>query len=382
MTPPSGDRALARLLTQSVIGVSGEPLGPEVRAVPVETVIAAGGDHRVTPALARRVGSAPDAPREWADRLAPHRTLQLMRHMQASGDLRRIAEVFAHAGIAWAVGKGPVAADLIWPSPDMREYYDLDVFVGRGDFAAALDELLAAGCTLVDRNWPELSRSMRAEIGLLGPAGTHIDLHWDMAVPPKLRRAFRTDMAGMLGRARPARLGSGVAVSVFDPVDTVVHLVFHAAQAGANRLMWIADIHHATAQPGFDWAEFARRTAAARTTVASALVLDRVSRTLGFRNPPPAAVLAPASSVWGRLARERDERYAFPGLPGDRHQGGTLFSSAREHLAASALDAAVASWRVRATERRITRGADERILRRDVPDAASRTAYLEAVAGV
>jgi len=382
----SGDgagRLLARLLIESVLDAGGDrPLGAELSATTVDTILTAGGEHRITPAIARRVKGAPDAPTEWVRALAPHRTMQLMRHMQAAGDLSLIGATFERQGVAWAVGKGPVAADLIWPSPDMREYYDLDVFVNRRDFAVALDALLQSGCVLVDRNWLELNRSRRAEIALKGPAGTHIDLHWDIAVTPKLRRAFDTDMDGMLNRARPARLGSGVEVRVFDPIDTVAHLVFHAAQAGANRLMWMADIHHAAALPGFDWAEFGRRSERARTAVPTAIVLERVARCLGFRVQPPAAVLAPAAGVWGSLARRRDHAHPFPGLPGDPHRGGTVFSSARAGVTASAVNAMADMWITRVTERRVDRkGPDDRVLYRDVADARARREYLAAVAG-
>ncbi|WP_022882161.1 nucleotidyltransferase family protein [Gryllotalpicola ginsengisoli] len=379
----AGLRPLQRLLIDSVRpGRADRPLGELVGGVHLGAVVSAGAEHRVTPALARRMRHAPDAPEGWSALLERVRTAQLVRHMRASEDLRILSQTLADGGVPWAVAKGPVAADLIWPSPDMREYYDVDVFVDRHEFPRALELLLAAGCSLVDRNWPELRRTMRAELALKGPAGTHIDLHWDMAVPPKLRSAFRTDMRGMLARSRPATLGSGVGVRVFDPVDTVLHLVFHAAQAGANRLMWIADIHHATALPDFDWGEFAERSAAARTRVPAALVLDRVSRCLGFRTPPPEAVLAPAARFWGALVRRKDDSVPFPGLPGDRHLGGVLFSSARDTVTASAVEAAISGWRTRRTERRVDRhGPEERVLYQDVPDVRARRAYLAAVSG-
>ena len=380
-TPPALQRPLARLLCESVLGLEG-PLGEDVVALHGEDVVAAGLEHRVTPAMERRLRSAPDAPERLQRILKLHRHAQLMRHMQASGDLRVVAELLDGAGLGWIVAKGPVAADLIWPHPDMREYYDVDVFVSRRDFAEALRLLQDAGFTLVDRNWPELLRTMRAEVALRGQAGTHLDLHWDIAVPPSLRRAFRTDMPGMLSRADRRSLGSGVTVGVFDPVDTVLHLLFHAAQAGANKLMWIADIHHACVAEGFDWAELERRCRRARIEVPAALVLERVQRTLGLTVEPPPSVFAPASGPWGRLARWREARAPFPGLPGDVSLSGIVFSSARPGPVTSVVEAARATYETRRVERLIAKnGPQDRVLYRDVPDPRARERYLDAVTG-
>jgi hypothetical protein len=371
------------LLVESALGVRDVPLEESILASGWEQAAVAARDHRVTPALARRISTAPNAPSSWIAALDVHRHAQLMRHMQASADLAVLSAAFAGADIHWVVGKGPVAADLIWPSPDMREYFDVDVFIGRHDFARAIDLLLDVGYELVDRNWPELLHTMRAEIALRGPAGSHLDLHWNIAVVPELRRAFRVDMTAMLERAVPARLGSGVQVHVFDQVDTVFHLAFHAAQAGANRLMWIADIHHAADSERFDWLELAARARSARTDVPLAMVLARVHRTLGFRNEPPALLLTPADGTWGRLAAGRESRSPFPDLPGDKRRGGLLYSSARPTLRGTVRRATASGWARWRTERDVERhGPIERSLHRNVPDTRAREEYFAAIRGV
>lgn len=371
-------RPIARLLVESVQGVTTDPLDADVAREPIEAVLEAARAHRIGPAVARRIRNAPGRPGDWSLPLAAQRHLQLMRHMQAGADLRCAYEALTNAGVTCVVGKGPVAADLIWPAPDMREYYDVDLFVDRRDFGRALAALIEAGCVLVDRNWPEILRSRRAEVSLCGPAGTHLDLHWDIAVVPKLRRAFRVDLPAMLARSQDAVLGTGARVRVFDPVDTVFHLTFHAAQAGADRLMWIGDIHYAAAHPDFSWRTFAERCRSARFGVPAALVLARVDRSLGFARRPPETLLD--GGVWGRWARARDAAGAFPGLPGDPRIGGRLYASARPSAIASAREAVVSAYRTRMIERRVaTNGPEERVLYRDVPDAPSRVAYLGAV---
>src|SRR5207342_3091634 len=105
-------------------------------------------------------------------------------------------------------------------------------------FADALQALDEVEFQLVDRNWPLLRSTMRAEVAMAGKYGTPVDLHWHIAVPKNLRLSFDIDIDGMLKRSTLGMLGNGLEVPVLDPVDTVFHLAFHAAQSGGGRLVW------------------------------------------------------------------------------------------------------------------------------------------------
>lgn len=370
---------LAKLLTECILADSTGPLAPDVVTVPAEQVVAAAFLHRVSPALYRRVKAAGNAPSDWVSKLAATRHVQLMRHMRASADLQIISRCLDALGVTGVIAKGPVAADLIWPAPDMREYYDVDVFVSRSDFEQVLDSFVDIGCTLIDRNWRELERTCRAEIAIRGVHGTHIDLHWDIAVAPKLRRDFHVNLPQMLDRSSEVLLGSGANVRTFDPVDTVLHFVFHAAQAGANKLMWIGDIYYATQPEGFDWGIFKRRMKQTSLTVPSAMVLARVQRCTGLSNPPLAGVSG-SGGLWGAAARSWERFAPFPGLPDDPHIGGGWYSSARKNAAASLREAVGQLWQRRMIERRVdSQGPDAQVLHMDVDDPGSRRAYLEYV---
>ncbi len=378
MTPQQQD-GLRRLLVESARGDRAGPLGAAVLELPIETVAAAAAQHRIAPAVARRVDAATDSPSSWRGTLRKKRYEQLLRHMQASGDLQLLGGVLGESGIQWALGKGPAAADLLWPAPDMREYYDVDVFIAPVDFERALARLIDAGFAYVDRNWPELRRTMRAEIALRGPAGSHLDLHWDIAVPESLREAFRTGLPEMLHRGEDVVLGSGTPVHVFDPVDTALHLIFHSAQNGANRLMWIADVWFATRREGFDWDGFVQRAEQMRMCTMAGLVLRRVERTFGPVGDGwrPLTRFNPA---WRRFADAVGRRAEFPSLPGDKHAGGTEFSSARDTLTSSVAQAVVSTWNLHSIERREAKTpASDRVLYRDVEDAEARADYFEGV---
>lgn len=368
-------RPLARLLVDAA---SGRPhtVSPELFAEDLSRVLEAGALHRVTPAVARTLART-QAPPQWQVALGAARQTQTLRHLRAVEDLKVTGAALDAAGIPWAVAKGPVLASVVWPSPDMREYYDLDLFVGPDRFADAIEAVRSTGGEQLDRNWPELRRTMRAEIAMQARHGTHLDLHWHVAVPERLRRRFPVDVTGMLRRVRPVRIAPGVTVPTFDAVDTVHHVAFHAAQDGANRLMWLSDVRYAVQDPSFDWDELARRAAASRTTAPVALVLDRAARTVGLDLPSGSSFDRARRGAWGALARRRDLAHPFPGLPGDARLGGNVYGATRPGLAESAACLVAYALRARRLEREYRRnGSAGRPLQRDVADATARAEYF------
>lgn len=372
-------RPIARLLVESVYGHTG-PLPEALGDVSVSYLTAAGQFHRLRPALRRRLRSS-DAPEQLLMPLEMARHAQLMRQMRAGHDLALIVAAFG-TQVRWATAKGPVLTDVVWPHPDMREYTDVDVFVHPSDFASALTRLEAAGFTYVDRNWPEIMRLGRAELAMQGPSGFPLDLHWDINVSRRARRAFKSNLPAMLGRLRQVRTGTGVPVPTFDATDSLIHLAHHAAQSGANRLVWIGDVLHASRSQDVDWSALSRRTLEAGMTTTVGIVLARAERTFSVTLPLPQALRRQADrSISGRIASTRDARFPFPALPGDPRMSGAEYSSARRDSLRS-LAAAIKQWvEVRVTESRVRRrGPDTNPLDIDVSDSAARTAYLNMVA--
>lgn len=349
--------------------------------LPLRELVQAGDLHRITPAMHRRLRDVEGVPPEWRRAFAHRRHEQLMRHLRAIEDLKNAAAALDGAGIAWVAVKGPVLAECIWPSPAMRQYMDLDLIVDRHRFTDALDALRDAQIEQLDRNWPMLAATMRAEVAMRGRFGSVIDLHWDIAVPRQLRRDFGLDVGGMLSRARSVGLSQGTSqIKVLDPVDTVLHLVFHAAQAGAHLLVWLADIRFALQQEGFDWIEFERRARAARFDLPAAVVIARADRALDLDQPLPPWVRRRARGIWGRLTEVRDGRHPFPGLPDEPHVGGNLYAATRNGLPLSMWRLARSAVEVRRIEARERAGKNvERELELDVPDARAERAYLDTI---
>jgi hypothetical protein len=371
---------LAQLLVESVLDKSG-PLPAGIENVSLEEALRAGFDHRVRPALLRRLRATEGALPGWLGVLEATRHKQLLAQLQSGHDLRLIATAFEEHGVRWAVAKGPVLAQFVWPHPDMREFGDLDLFVHPEDFAAGLNLLEEVGASYVDRNWPEIRRQARAELALRGPSGFPIDLHWHVLASPRARRFFRADLPELLGRARHIELGGGLTVPTFDASDTVVHLAHHAAQSAANRLVWLADVLYASHHPDVDWNAVSDRALTGRMGITVGVVLSRVERTLGVEFPLPADLRRCAErSLCGRIAVNRDGRHPFPHLPSDSSSSGIEYKAARANDPLSVLAAAGLWLGVRRTEWRIKRhGPDSNPLDVDVPDPAARAAYLGQV---
>lgn len=374
-------RPLAQLLVESVLGDTG-PLPSGVGDTRVNELMLAGLQHRVRPALRRRLRTAPDAPADWLAPLEAARHSQLIRQMQATHDLRLIQVAFAERQVRWAAAKGPVLANAVWPYPDMREFSDLDLFVHPEDFGEALRILEELGAAYVDRNWPEILRLGRAELALRGPSGFAIDLHWDIAVSRAARRSFSADLPAMLTRSLPVELGMGLVVPTFCASDTVVHLAHHAAHSGANRLVWLGDVLHAALGPKVDWRTVSERALQAGMGITVGIVLARTERTFGIEFQLPSDLRSLAeNSLSGRVAAKRDRQNPFPHLLDDSAASGLEYSSARRNDVLSLL-AAVSQWfGVRRTERRVNRyGPDENPLDEAVEDSSAKAAYIELAA--
>jgi len=157
---------------------------------------------------------------------------QAYRHQALAYLLRRtrIAEVVQRlrgVGIEPIMGKGWAVARL-YPEPGLRPCGDIDLYVGRQDYAAA-------------------ALALRGEIGEL------VDLHCGFA------ELDDRDEAELRARSRLAGAGE-VTVRVFGPEDHLRLIALHALRHGLLRPLWLCDVAVAleSAAGDFDWDYFAR----------------------------------------------------------------------------------------------------------------------------
>lgn len=212
----------------------------------------------------------------------------LARYQRALSDLEVVDDTLTAIECPFLVVKGPALVAQFYSVPELRSSVDLDVLVRPGDVAEALQALECAGCTVLDANWPLLTRLRVHELRVQTPSGGLIDLHWSLG---SLRAPADTapPAATLIDRGHQIVIGSS-RVHTLGWADTVVHLTVHAAGSGGDRLIWYADLRGAlaVAPPGGEQAavECAVQWGA---VPALQLMLLRSRRAIGLQ-PPPALI--------------------------------------------------------------------------------------------
>jgi len=256
--------------------------------------------HRVDGLVYERLREVPSAPQHVLVELAARYQAAVTNHMRALWALKLVADVLDGIGCRWAVFKGPVAVESLYEGvPGRRGYLDLDVLVEPAALGDALLQFEHNGGRVLDRNWIGMRRQMRGELHISLPIDVPIDLHWNLI--DMHRRRMNLDTDAMLERARPISIG-GLSVRTLDPVDTTIHLAFHAAYSGADRLLWLKDVERAAAILHPDWEELTARAERANVGRGVGLILERCRRTLRADIPEHVG----PSLVGSRLLRFAD----------------------------------------------------------------------------
>ena len=234
-----------------------------------------------------------------------------MQHQHVLRDLQYLAGVLEPLGSPWIVVKGPAVAATLYPRADLRNAGDIDVLVGPAQFAAAVELLARAGHPVDDANWPLVRRLTAGQLHVLLPGGTPLDLHWHLLFTAAERERYPLTTAELLARRRTVDI-AGAELCTLDPADTLVHLSFHAANEGGDRLSWLADVARAAAAPALDWDDVVRRATAWRMPLPVATVLQRARQQLGAPVPPDVLRrLAPAP--WRMLMKTVDPMFPVGG---------------------------------------------------------------------
>jgi hypothetical protein len=239
--------------------------------------------HRVLGALAAPLRRAPGVPREELAAVEARLARQGARHLRVLADLRGAAG--ALEGIPWFAAKGPVLAETVYPSPELRAYGDLDLVVPAGAFERAVRALEAMGAVIEDRNWALLRRDRRGQLHVRLPLGTLADVHWHLVNRGAVRDQFRVGMEELFARVGWADL-AGLRIPVLEPTDALLHLALHASLSGCNRLVWLQDIAAMLRRGGVSLEDLVRRARAWRVSAQVAIALDHAARVLGAPVPP------------------------------------------------------------------------------------------------
>jgi hypothetical protein len=263
------------------------------------------------------------APDEVRQAVRDHAMGSLAVQLQVEADLRVVSAVLDSTGVAWTTVKGPALSEHWYARSGQRTYVDLDVVVDPAGFDRALDALLDAGAVLVDRNFTHALQQRRAELNLVLPHGTVLDLHWHVLNTPQLRAQFPLSMDQWLSRRIPIRIG-GLEVPTFDADDTLLHLCLHTVLSGGRKLSWFRDLHEVVAAGQVDWQVFFKRTEAAHAGLLVAVALERTRRLCNAVVPEAYEDrLAVGGRAWRRGLRVL-EAVSPPGGAMDRRFSGQL----------------------------------------------------------
>lgn len=207
---------------------------PEPDGVPADSLVRAAEFHGV-PGFARLAAGTSTA-------LTILVHAAQARHLRALDDLRLVRGALADAGVDFLVVKGPALVATCYGTPHLRSSVDLDVTVRPSELRPAVEALEAAGCTLLDANWPLLREVNVKELFVQAPSGGAVDLHWGLGgdagtAPPVgvlMGRSVEIEQAGLRYRT-------------LAPADFVVQVAVHGTLSGGHRLVWLSDLRGAVA---------------------------------------------------------------------------------------------------------------------------------------
>lgn len=301
---------LGEVLTASLSGDGTEPvdLAPLVSGRDLTGLVEAARYHRVVAWVYRALRDVPGADPSVVDQLRSLHRAAARSHLRVTAALATTAEALDGAGVRWLVFKGPVLSECVYQVSEMRLYRDLDLLVARADFGTSLRALQDAGATLLDHNWPLIRRDGYGELNLVDRFGTPLDLHWQLLFSQELRDRFPIPVDDVMDRAEEVVV-RGRTVQTLDPTDSLIHLAFHAALNGGDRLIWLKDLEQSIAHRPPEWDAFVARARQWRVQVLVALMLERAERAIGATVPDGVVEALTPQRSWRAVTSGADRLF-------------------------------------------------------------------------
>jgi len=209
-------------------------------------------------------------------------------------ELLQLARQLSTHGIRFAVFKGLAINQMVYRDLGIRKCGDIDLLVGRQDFARTRALLLADGFA------PTLSETVERQCLQSGlwheQRRVNIDLHW--GIPPR-ELGIRSDL--ILERATPLII-SGQALPAFAAEDMLILLCVNATKEYWNQLLYpYCDIHEfLCSHPDLDLTALRRRAGELHCERMVAAALAVVAALFAS----PAGVYAVTADADERVVRE------------------------------------------------------------------------------
>lgn len=260
-----------------------------------------------------------------------------LRHLRTLQDLALVRGVLNGAGLPWAVVKGPVLASVVFAQPQVRDYTDLDLLVSPRDVSAVIEALVSAGSELHPTDWDAVIRARTAELTLVLPAGTLLDLHWSLLNRGTVRDGYSLDTDDLL-RRRVERRIDGLVTPTLDDLDLVLHVLLHACLSGASSLRWLLDVQQCLKWLDATPTEFAARARERSVEVPTRAIIEAAATHLDPSLDRWSAELP--NNVWCSILRSVSRRRP-PSLSSGTHRSPKSFFAATRSTSAASLRALV-----------------------------------------
>jgi hypothetical protein len=319
--------------------------------------------HQVLPlvrlALLETLHSVPDGVRIWLEERC--RTLVAF-NLSLSAELLELLASFRTSAIEATPFKGPALAMACYGNLAQRQISDLDLFVDKDQFTAAMDVMLSRGYVMEARargSSQETLRKQYKDVLFTHPeCGIHVDLHWSVAEP--FFDSKLSSMAVPAGTWGVTLLGEAIAIHAPEPL--LFLLCVHGLRHRWETLKWICDLAGLfAAHPAFDWKaalENARSVSRERTLLLGVALLRELT---GFKVPAEVAQLIAEDRTLLVLCRQiyrghDAEREVTPARSAEAVLEGAAFDALRLRSRESTPDRLGLFFRVMAERLRPTGG--------------------------
>ena len=209
-----------------------------------DTLVRGARRHRVAAAVLRGLQACgtPHLPDDVVTRLRKLSVANARRSLAQVAEVRRLAQLFAAAGVRVLVLKGAALAVQLYGDPGARVARDIDLLVDPDQFTAARRLLRQAGY-VQRQGFPSVQRSAAylrriKEIEFLDPAtGGMVELHHRLTDNPYL---LECDFNLLWDEREEIRLGN-LTVATLPRQRLPLYLCVHGADHAWARLRWLVD---------------------------------------------------------------------------------------------------------------------------------------------
>ena len=247
--------------------------------------------HGLLPLLQKHVGKTDLVPAQVRSLLKRESVANTQNVLHLVGKQIKIYQLLKEHGIAVALFKGPLLAQMAYGEMSLRQAGDIDLLIARRDFAPVRLLLESLGYEMTPGLTPaQLASHLNnhCEIQFMRDEWlTVVDLHWDLA-PRSF--VFGVKAEEVMSRLQSVSL-AGTTVETFGAEDLLLYQAMHGAKHLWRRLEWISCLAESLrATTTIDWDTLVNRAARAHATRILALGLRLVAE---FSDVPvPTEVLA------------------------------------------------------------------------------------------